>query len=131
MNKVILQGRFMKDLEIRTSQGGTSILSFTLAVNRKFNKEGEEKQADFIQCKAFGKTADNISRFFNKGNLIIIEGRIQTGSYEKEGQRIYTTDVMVDGFEFTGEKRTREDQQQPEQASFEVLSIEGEESLPF
>jgi single-strand DNA-binding protein len=106
MNKSILMGRITKDLELKTSQAGTSFLSFTLAVNRQFVKQGEERQADFISCKAFGKTAENIAKFFLKGSLIAIEGRIQTGSYDnKEGQKVYTTDIMIDNFHFTGEKK--------------------------
>jgi len=105
MNKTFLMGRIVKDLELKTSQAGTSFLSFTVAVNRAFTKQGEEKQTDFISCKAFGKTAENIVKFFSKGALIALEGRIQTRSYEKDGKKIYTTDVMVDGFHFTGEKK--------------------------
>lgn len=129
MNKVILQGRITKDLELRQSQSGTAVLGFTLAVNRKFVKEGEERQADFIMCKAFGKTAENINNYFGKGRLILIEGRIQTGSYEKEdGTKVYTTDVIVDGFDFTGEKK---DGTVQGQQTFEQLQAEADDSLPF
>jgi single-strand DNA-binding protein len=131
MNQWQGMGRLTKDLELRTSQSGMSLLSFTIAVNRKFSKEGEQKQADFISCKAFGKTAENIAKFFNKGNLIIILGHIQTGSYDnKEGAKVYTTDIMVDGFEFTGEKRTNPDQRETE--SFEITNIVvSDDELPF
>lgn len=105
MNKVIVMGRITKDLEVKHAQSGTAILSFTVAVNRKFSKEGEEKQADFISCRAFGKTSENIAKFFSKGSLILVEGRIQTGSYDKDGTKVYTTDVIVDSFDFTGEKK--------------------------
>lgn len=98
-------GRITKDLELKYAQSGTAILGFTLAVNRKFNKEGEEKQTDFIMCKAFGKTAENISNYFGKGRLILVEGRIQTGSYDKDGAKVYTTDIIVEAFDFTGEKK--------------------------
>lgn len=106
MNSVQLMGRITKDLDLKTSQSGTSFMSFTVAVNRKFSKE---KETDFISCKAFGKTAENIAKFFSKGSLIAVEGRIQTGSYEKDGNRVYTTDVIVDGFHFTGEKKDKEE----------------------
>ena len=109
MNKVIIMGRLTKDLDIRTSQSGTSFMSFTVAVNRAYTKQGEEKQTDFISCKAFGKTAENIAKFFQKGSLIAIEGRIQTGSYDKDGQKVYTTDIMVEGFHFTGEKKDKQE----------------------
>lgn len=128
MNKSILMGRITKDLELKYAQSGTAILGFTLAVNRKYVKEGEERQADFIMCKAFGKTAENINNYFGKGKLILIEGRIQTGSYEKDGQRVYTTDVIVEGFDFTGEKKQEESTQT--ESSFIPLD-DGEDDLPF
>lgn len=121
-------GRITKDLELKYAQSGTAILGFTLAVNRKYVKEGEERQADFIMCKAFGKTAENINNYFGKGKLILIEGRIQTGSYEKDGQRVYTTDVIVEGFDFTGEKKQEESTQT--ESSFIPLD-DGEDDLPF
>ena len=127
MNKTFLMGRITKELELKYSQSNVAVLGFTLAVNRKYVKEGEEKQADFIMCKAFGKTAENIARFFSKGKLILIEGRLQTGSYEKDGQRVYTTDIFVDGFDFTGEKKDASQGQQ----TFEQLEQEGEDTLPF
>jgi single-strand DNA-binding protein len=105
MNKVLIMGRLTKEIELHTSKTETIHTSFTLAVNRKFSKQGEEKQADFISCKAFGKTAENIAQCFKKGSMIVIVGRIQTGSYEKDDRKIYTTDVIVDEFFFTGEKR--------------------------
>lgn len=119
MNSVHIMGRICKDLEVKTGASGTEFLSFSVAVNRKFSKE---KETDFINCKAFGKTAVNIAKFFTKGSLILIEGRIQTGSYEKDGHRVYTTDVMVDGFHFTGEKKK-------DDAGFEP--VEENSELPF
>ena len=127
MNKTFLMGRITKELELKSAQSGTAILSFTLAVNRKYTKAGEEKQADFIMCKAFGKTAENIARFFSKGKLILIEGRIQTGSYDKDGQKVFTTDVIVDGFDFTGEKK----QEASEQMTFEQAQSTADDDLPF
>ena len=129
MNKVILQGRITKDLEPKYSKdGGTALLSFTVAVNRKYQKEGEEKQADFIMCKAFGKTAENISNFFGKGRLILLEGRIQTGSYDKDGTKVYTTDVIVEGFDFCGEKKQ---EATTEHTVFEQAQETAESDLPF
>ena len=109
MNSCQLMGRITKDLDVK-EYGETKVLSFTIAINRKFAKEGEEKQADFIMCKCFNKTAENLARFFRKGSLIAIEGRIQTGNYDKDGVRVYTTDVMVEGFHFTGEKKDSNEQ---------------------
>jgi single-strand DNA-binding protein len=95
MNNVNLLGRVVKDIELKGND--TKFCSFTLAVNRKVKDE-----SDFISCKAFGKTAEILSQYVQKGQLIAIDGRIQTGSYEKEGNKIYTTDVIVTSFYFTG-----------------------------
>ena len=101
MNKAIIMGRITKDLEIRQTPAGMAVLSFTVAVERRTKGE---KQTDFISCVAFGQTAENIGRYFAKGRLILIEGNIKTGSYDKNGQTVYTTDMVVERFDFTGEK---------------------------
>jgi single-strand DNA-binding protein len=106
MNSVNLMGRICKEVEVKTAQSGTAHLSFTLAVTREYKKEGEERQSDFISCKAFGKTAEFIGKYFGKGSLVAVGGKIQTGSYDnKEGVKIYTTDIFVDKVYFTGEKK--------------------------
>lgn len=95
MNITILIGRLTSDPQVKLA-GDTTVAKFTLAVNRF--KKGE---ADFINCVAFGKTAENIANFFFKGNQIAIKGRIQTGSYDaQDGTKRYTTDVVVEGFDF-------------------------------
>lgn len=104
LNKVIIMGRITKDLEIRQSQSGTAVLRFTVAVDRP-QKNGE-KSADFISCIAFGQTAEFIGRYFGKGRMIALEGNIKTGSYEKNGVTIYTTDVIVERTSFTGEPKS-------------------------
>ena len=107
MNKVIIIGRFTRDPEIKytTGENATATARFSLAVNRRFkNKEGNY-DADFINCVAFGKTAEFIEKYFTKGMAIGITGRIQTGSYtNKEGQKIYTTDIVVEETEFVESK---------------------------
>lgn len=107
MNKVIIIGRFTRDPEIKYSTGenATATARFSLAVNRRFkNKEGNY-DADFINCVALGKTAEFIEKYFTKGMAIGITGRIQTGSYtNKEGQKVYTTDVVVEETEFVESK---------------------------
>lgn len=107
MNKVIIIGRFTRDPEIKYSTGenANATARFSLAVNRRFkNKEGNY-DADFINCVAFGKTAEFIEKYFTKGMAIGITGRIQTGSYtNKEGQKVYTTDVVVEETEFVESK---------------------------
>lgn len=107
MNKALLVGRLTRDPEIRYSQGenATAVGRFTVAVDRPYKKEGAEQTADFISCVAFGKTAEFIGKYFTKGRRIAIDGRIQTGSYvNKEGAKVYTTDVVVDHAEFCDSK---------------------------
>ena len=104
LNRVILMGRITKDLEIRQSQSGTAVLRFSVAVDRP-QKNGE-KSADFISCIAFGQTAEFINRYFGKGRMIAVEGNIKTGSYQnKNGDTVYTTDVIVERTSFTGEPK--------------------------
>lgn len=102
MNNVCLYGRLTKDPDLRYSQGGTPMAFAVVAVDRGMSKEKRQQAeaasqptADFIPLKAFGKTADVLSNYFRKGNRIAVEGRINTGSYEKNGEKIYTTDVVV------------------------------------
>ena len=104
MNKSILIGRFTRDPEVRYTDGGTSIARFTIAVDRRFKKDGEQ-QADFISCIAFGKTAEFVEKYFHQGMKIGLEGRIQTGSYtNKDGVKVYTTDVVAENVEFVESK---------------------------
>lgn len=107
MNKVVLAGRLTKDPEQRQA-GNTSVTRFSIAVNRDFKKD----EADFINCVAFGKTGDAIAQFFSKGRPIMIVGRIQTGKYEKDGKTVYSTDVIVDSFEFMLKDNTEQGQAQ-------------------
>ena len=106
MNKVILIGRLTRDPEVRYSAGenATAIARYTLAVDRKYKQEGQQN-ADFIQCIAFGRSAEFAEKYFRKGMKIAITGRIQTGSYtNKEGQKGYTTDVVIEEQEFAESK---------------------------
>lgn len=98
INRTVLVGRLTRDPEIRHTQGGTAVASFTLAVNRQFTNSQGEREADFINCVIWGKAAENFANFTNKGSLVGIDGRIQTSSYEKDGQRVYRTDVIVENF---------------------------------
>lgn len=111
MNSVNLIGRLVRDPELRYSQSGMAVLRFTVAVDRKLSKDKKEEAqannqptADFISCTAFGKTAEVIANYHSKGSQIAVEGRIQTGSYEKDGRTIYTTDVLVNSITFVGSK---------------------------
>ncbi len=101
MNKVILMGRLTKDPEVRT--GNTTVARFTLAVDRRFKNDGDQT-ADFINCVAFGKTAEFLEKYGRKGTKFVVEGHIQTGSYDKDGKKIYTTDVVVESVEFAESK---------------------------
>lgn len=105
MNKVILMGRLTRDPEVRYTQGeqAMAVARYTLAVDRR--GKNQENSADFIQCVAFGKAAEFAERYLHKGTKIVLTGRIQTGSYtNKEGQRIYTTDVVAEDQEFAESK---------------------------
>ena len=102
MNKVILMGRLTRDPEVRYSAGesGTAIARYTLAVDRRFKRDGEAT-ADFISCVSFGRTAEFAEKYFRQGLKIIVSGRIQTGSYtNRDGQKVYTTEVVVEEQEF-------------------------------
>lgn len=108
INQVILMGRLTRDVELRYQQGtNTAVARFSLAVERDFKAQGAEKpEVDFINCVAFNKTAEFIGKYFKQGSMLAVIGRIQTGSYtDKDGVKVYTTDVIVDKASFTGEKR--------------------------
>lgn len=116
MNRVILIGRLTKDVETRYTQDQTCIARYTLAVDRRFKKEGEQT-ADFIPCIAFGKSGEFAEKYFRKGTKIAISGRIQTGSYtNRDGQKVYTTDVVIEEQEFA-ESKNASQQAAPQQAT--------------
>lgn len=106
MNKVILTGRLTADPELKQTQSGVANCKFTVAVDRRFaDKESGERQADFITCIAWRKTAEFVARYFNKGKMIAVEGNLRTGSYQDkthEDVKHFTTDVYVDNVEFCG-----------------------------
>lgn len=107
MNKVILMGRLTRDPDIRYSQNenSTCIANYTLAVDRRFKKQGDEQTADFIRCVAMGKGGEFAEKYLHQGTKIVVEGRIQTGNYtNKDGQKVYTTDVFVESQEFAESK---------------------------
>lgn len=112
MNKVILMGRLTRDPEVRYSQGENSmaIARYTLAVDRRFRRNNDgEQTADFIGCVAFGRSAEFAERYFRQGLKVVVTGRIQTGSYtNKDGQKVYTTDVVVEDQEFAESKAASE-----------------------
>jgi single-strand DNA-binding protein len=107
MNKVILMGRLTKDPELKyTAANNTAVCSFTLAVNRKFTKQGEEKKADFINCQSWSKTAEFVSKYFTKGSQVAIVGRIETRTWDDtEGKKHYVTEVIVEDTYFAESKK--------------------------
>lgn len=143
MNRVVLLGRLTRDPEVRYTQGANTlaIARYTLAVDRRFTKEGEPT-ADFIPCVVFGKSAEFAEKYFRQGMRVAISGRIQTGSYtNNEGKKVYTTEVVVEEQEFAESKAASNSEPQenkveqipPKQTAQEWLNIpEGlEDSLPF
>lgn len=111
MNNVSLLGRMTRDPELKYTQSGTAVVRFNIAVDRRMSKEKRQEAeasnqptADFINCTAWRQTAELIANYFKKGKRIGITGRIQTGSYEKDGQKVYTTDVVVESIDFVESK---------------------------
>lgn len=135
MNAVQLLGRFTRENEFK-ELGSTSVFRNNIAVQRNFKNKGGERESDFINVVAFGKTAELLNQYFGKGQQVAVQGRIQTGSYDKEdGTRVYTTDVVVDQFDFVGSKN---DNAQPATATvskatsspFEAVDF-ADDGLPF
>lgn len=132
MNKVILSNtRLVRDVDVKVSNG-LVIAKFTVACNRTFNKE----KSDFINCVAFGKRAETIAQYFTKGSLINLEGRIQTGFYEKDGQKIYTFEVVAENFEFPqGNKKENKTNNQVEKKLEDILGddliVADDDETPF
>ena len=138
MNKVILCGRLTRDPEIRYTQGAESmaIARYTLAVDRKYKKEGENT-ADFISCVAFGKNGEFTEKYLKKGTKLLVTGHIQTGSYtNNDGNKVYTTDVVIDEQEFAESKKAEQEERpapMPTAASDGFMNIDQgiDEELPF
>lgn len=136
MNKVIQIGRLCKDVETRYTQGNEpmAISRYTLAVDRKFKREGEP-DADFISCVAFGKAGEFAEKYFRKGMKVAVTGRLQTGSYtNKDGQKVYTTDVVVEEQEFCESKNSQqEDRPKPSNSGDGWMNVPDgiDEELPF
>ena len=106
LNRVVLTGHLTKDPELKVTQSGLSVVQFVIGVQRQFARKDGGRETDFISCVAWRKTAENIAKYFRKGQLIGIEGRVQTRSYDnKNGQRVYVTEVVVDNFSFLSGKQ--------------------------
>lgn len=144
MNKVILVGRLVKDPELRATTSGVPVCSFTVACDRRFVKQGEERKADFINCIAWRQTGESISKYFAKGHRIALEGTLQTRSWQDaDGKNRYATEVIVDQWEFAQSKNeggysepSQPSYQEMQQPASSMNDIDGfmpieEEDLPF
>lgn len=132
MNKVILIGRLTRDAEVKYTQGEkpTAVARYSLAVDRRFKREGDP-DADFINCVAFGKNGEFAEKYLRKGMKIAVTGRIQTGSYtNKDGAKVYTTDIVVDDQEFCESKSSNSEAPKADSDGFMTIP-DGMEELPF
>ena len=129
MNKVVLVGRLTAKPELRYTPQNTAYIRFSVAVNRNFTNADGKRDADFINVVAWRKQAETISRYFDKGNLIALEGRLQTGSYDdKDGNKRYTVDVALENFEFVESKAARE--QSSGSSKYEPTPYDYQDSAP-
>lgn len=139
MNKVLLIARNVKEIELKATKTGTSVTAFTVAVNRDFKNANGETEADFINCVAYGKTAELLSKYVKKGDRLAVEGRIQVRNYDnQEGKKVYVTEVIVQNIEFLEPKtNNKEETPAPEETTSDPFKEFGEEleltdaDLPF
>ncbi|SJZ37694.1 single-stranded DNA-binding protein [Anaerorhabdus furcosa] len=130
INRVVLVGRLTKDVEIKKTSSGLSVASFTVACNRRVSGQGQEKQADFINCVAWRQTADFLGQYARKGALVGVEGRIQTRNYDgTDGKKVYVTEVVCDSCQLLESKSTSENR--PASTSFDGPSYSGMEASGF
>lgn len=138
MNKIILMGRLTREPEVRYSSGEKSVAisKFSLAVDRRFKREGEA-EADFFNCTAFGKQAEFVEKYLKQGTKILLTGRVQNDNYmNKEGQKVYSVSIMAEEIEFAESKGTSDSQQQNTQPKFNTDGFTNipdglQEELPF
>src|SRR5690625_1931360 len=137
MNRVVLAGRLTKDPELRYTPNGNAVANFTIAINRPYRNQQGEQEADFINCVAWRKQAENLANYMRKGSLVGVDGRIQTRSYEnQEGRRVFVTEVLAEHITFLESKNEMQQTQQAQTESnpFENEGEEvdvGEGDLPF
>ena len=138
LNRAVLVGRLTKDPEFRTTPSGVDVSTFTLAVNRNFKNKDGEQQADFINCVVFRKQAENVKNFLSKGSLAGVDGRMQSRSYEnKEGQRVYVTEVVCDSVQFLEPKNNNQQNNQQQNGQTQTgnnpfyNNADFDEELPF
>jgi len=142
LNKAIIMGRLVADPELKTTGTGTSVCSFTVAVDRRFVKQGEERQTDFIDCVAWRTTAEFLAKYFTKGRMVNVVGSIQKRNWEdKEGNKRWTTELIADEVNFCGDKRpeghsesthtsySEDTNEVPQSSGF--MPIDADDDLPF
>lgn len=138
MNKVSLIGRITKDIELKNTISGTAVATFTLAVDRDYKNKDGSRDTDFINCVAYKRRAEIISKYVHKGDKLGVSGSINTRTYErKDGSKAYITEVIVDGFDFLESKKDKPTETEPTSFSnasaddFEEIAVPDDEDLPF
>lgn len=138
LNKVILMGRLTRNPELKTTPSGVSVVTFSLAVERNFAKQGEERKADFINCVAWRNQADFLAKYFEKGQMLALSGNIQTREYDdKNGNRVYVTEVVADEIHFAGDKKAdakpqaKETKTETTTDADEFVLLPADDDLPF
>ncbi|NJI02488.1 single-stranded DNA-binding protein [Staphylococcus agnetis] len=138
LNRAVLVGRLTKDPEFRTTPSGVDVSTFTLAANRNFKSKDREQQADFINCVVFRKQAENVKNYLSKSSLAGVDGRLQSRSYEnKEGQRVYVTEVVCDSVQFLEPKNNNQQNNLQQNRQTQTGNnpfdngVDFEEDLPF
>ena len=136
-NKAILMGRLTRDPEQSTSPSGVVVTRFTLAIDRRFQRQGEERQTDFLNIVAFNKTAEFVKKYFIKGQLALVSGSIQTRSWDgPDGQKRYATDIIAEEVNFVGSKKDNpqggaEQSVSPKAADNEFMPLDDDDKLPW
>lgn len=134
INRATLTGRLTKDVDLRYTQSGTAVGSFILAVDRRFKNDEGKREADFVNCTIWQKSAENFANFTHKGSLVGIDGRIQTRNYEdKDGKRVYVTEVVVENFSLLDSKNDNQSHNPFEQSNDQTTdSVDiSDDDLPF
>lgn len=131
-NKCILMGRITKDVELKATQAGNSVVTFTVAVDRSYTEKDGTRGTDFINCVAWRQTAEFIQKYFGKGSLILLEGEIRTRNYkDNDGRTVYVTEVVADKASFTGEKKQNAQSTPAAQAAPETPPAPQDADYPF
>ena len=138
LNNAVIMGRICNDLELRKTQSGIDVTRFTVAVDRAYVKQGEERKTDFINVVAWRQTAEFVCKYFKKGSLIAVQGAIETGSYEKDGRKNYTFEIKADNVSFCGGKNDGQSDnssqikpQGTETAQYDTSYNDMDDDLPF